>query len=91
MTGRLKRPVLVTSGSSHQPPSLTQRMDEQLCAGGEQYTQREREGESEIGGEAEKSGREYPMERAHEKSSVVELKFTLLMLSISQNCLYQSQ
>lgn len=45
VTGRLKRPILVTSGSSHQPPSLTQRMDEQLCAEGEQYTQRARERE----------------------------------------------
>lgn len=74
VTGRLKRPGLVTSGSSHQPPSLTRSVDGRICSEGERHTEREgvRDGESEMEREKRsnilKRRSEGPLERVHEKS-----------------------
>jgi len=73
VTGWLKQPILVTCGSSHQPPSLTWSMDEQLSAEGEQYTKRERERQR------WESRKKWERKSYGEESSVVELKFTLLI------------
>lgn len=71
MAGRLKQPGLVTSGSPHQPPSLTRSMDGRLCAEREHHTERAREkdGKSDIDKEREigkqkKGERKYPREGA---------------------------
>lgn len=100
MTGRLKQPGLVTSGSSHQPPSLTRSVDGQICSEGERHTEREgvRDGKSETEREKRRNilrrGSDDPLESVHEKSSTVEVNFTLLTLDKSSadlNCSHQSQ